>query len=51
MEWQEVFREFEGHDFTARYYECDASITLEEIYQAFKARLLDETIPTTGESE
>ena len=42
--WAKFFEEHEDYTVDSRYYENRRAFTLEELYQAFKARLKDETM-------
>jgi hypothetical protein len=49
--WESFFDEHKDYVVTARFYENSNGFTVEELYQAFKARLLDEvrTEPSSGD--
>lgn len=45
--WQEFFESLEDYEAKFRYYESDHGVTAEQLYQAFRARLLDELFDAT----
>jgi hypothetical protein len=40
--WQEFFEKLEDYEAKFKFYECDRGVTAEQLYQAFRGRLLDE---------
>lgn len=42
MEWRDFFKDAEDYRIETRFYENGFSFTLEEMYQAFKARVVEE---------
>ena len=45
MNYQEFFKELEGCSVSTCFYENNTTgLTIEDIYQAFKSRLMDETV-------
>ncbi len=44
-DWWKFFKDFEDHRVKARFYENERSFSLEELYQAFKAREKEERAP------
>jgi len=41
-DWKEFFQRHKDYVVNASYYECKSEFSLEDMYQAFRARLLDE---------
>jgi len=41
-DWREFFQRLEHYEAKFQYYECDRGVTAEQLYQAFRGRLLDE---------
>lgn len=43
-EWQEFFEKHRDYTVQSSFYECRQDFTMEELYQAFKARLIAEVV-------
>lgn len=47
-DWIKFFKDHQDYTVRSSYYECSNAFTLEELYQAFKARLEAEEIKNEG---
>lgn len=49
MEWEKFFEQMDEYELKAIFYECSRNFTVEDLYQAFKARMLAEANPELGD--